>query len=149
MRGASVVWIDGPNPQAIFAEPLRRGRLTPLEAEHAVGRLCFTHDADAFIDCDWVMLDAPHTDLAGMLERDLLPRTILTIPPEHLDRASLLATRSQRVLGLRLTEPAATIVFTDDTASESAAALAGWLGPVSPVRIVTHRVAEKKAVSLF
>jgi hypothetical protein len=126
MRGVSVVWVEG-NTADLFAEALRRGRLTPLEAEQAAKRVRMTHDADALTACDWVTLADPHADLAGMLERDLPPRAILCVPPVHLDRATTLALRPQRVLGLRMQGETAAITDGD---ADGVATVAGWLGVI-------------------
>lgn len=126
MRGVAVVWVEGAT-NGLFTEASRRGRLTPLEVEHAAKRIRLTHDADALTACDWVTLSDQHTDLAGMLERDLPPRTPLCVPPAHLDRATLLATRPQRVLGLRMQGDTADIT---DTNPDAVATVSGWLGTV-------------------
>lgn len=125
MRGVRVVWVNAPDVKAIFREPLRRGRLTPLEAEQAGKRVHTTDDADTLTACDFVILSDPHTDLAGMLERDLLPRTVLCVPPAHLDRVTLLASRPQRVVGLRFDGDTATLTESDP---DTIATVAGWLG---------------------
>lgn len=124
MRGASVVWVEG-TTAGLFAEALRRGRLTPLESEQATKRIQVVNDADALTVCDWVMLTDPHADLAGMLERDLPPRAILCVPPTHLDRATMLATRPHRVIGLKVQGETAVITDSDP---DTVAAVAGWLG---------------------
>ncbi len=124
MRGASVVWVEG-TTAGLFAEALRRGRLTPLEAEQATKRIQVVNDADALTVNDWVILTDPHADLAGMLERDLPPRAILCVPPAHHDRATLLAIRPHRVLGLSFQGETATITDADPDAVET---VAGWLG---------------------
>ncbi len=126
MRGVSVVWVEG-IPTGLFAEALRRGRVTPLEAEQATKRIRQTHDADTLFACDWVMLSDPHSDLAGMLERDLPPRAILCVPPNHHDRATLLAVRPQRVLGLKMQGETAALTDTD---ADAVATVAGWLGTI-------------------
>jgi enoyl-CoA hydratase/carnithine racemase len=123
MRGVNVVWVEG-TTDGLFAEAHRRGRLTPLEAAQATKRIHLTDDADVLTGCDWVALFDPHADLAGMLERDLPPRAILCVPPAHHDRATLLATRPQRVLGLRLQGETATL---SDADPDATAAVAGWL----------------------
>ncbi len=124
MRGLEVVWVEG-TTSGLFTEALRRGRLTPLEAEQATNRMRYTHDADALTACDWVILSDPHTDLAGMLERDLPPRAILCVPPAHHDRATLLAVRPHRVLGLKMQGETATLTDPDP---DTVATVAGWLG---------------------
>ncbi len=136
MRGVSVVWVEG-TTTGLFAEALRRGRVTPLEAEQATKRIRQTHDADALTACDWVTLSDPHTDLAGMLERDLPPRTILCVPPAHLNRATLLATRPQRVLGLRMQGEMATLTDTDP---DAVATVAGWLGVIGVTAMTTAMI---------
>lgn len=127
MRGVRVVWVNAPDVRSIFREPLRRGRLTPLEAEQAGKRIHTTDDADALTACDLVILSDPHTDLAGMLERDLLPRTVLCVPPAHLERVTLLASRPQRVVGLQIHGESAALTDSD---LDTVATVAGWLGAI-------------------
>lgn len=124
MRGASVVWVEG-TPSGLFTEALLRGRMTPLEVEQATKRIHFTSDADALTACDWVVLSDANSDLAGMLERDLHPRAILCVSPAHLDRVMLLASRPQRVVGLRIQNGSAVCFETDP---DTTAIVAGWLG---------------------
>lgn len=124
MRGTDVVWVAGA-AEELFTIARRRGRVTPFEAEQAVKRIRLTDDAEALTACDWVVLADPHTDLAGMLERDLSPRAILCVPPAHLERVTLLATRPHRVLGLRLNGDSATITNHDP---DTTATVTGWLG---------------------
>lgn len=126
MRGTAVVWVAGDTGD-LFAEARRRGRLTPLEAEQAGRRVRHTDDADALAGCDWVTLADPHTDLAGMLERDLSPRAILCVPPAHLERTALLATRPHRVIGLRVHGETASLTDADP---DTVATVAGWLGAI-------------------
>lgn len=126
MRGVGVLWVEGDTGR-MFAEALRRGRLTPLEAEQATKRIRHSHDADALTACDWVTLAEQHTDLAGMLERDLPPRAVLCVPPAHLERATLLAVRPQRVLGLRILGDTSTLTDSDP---DAVATVAGWLGMI-------------------
>lgn len=134
MRGAAVVWVEG-NPAGVFAEALRRGRLTPFEVEQAMKRIHFTQDADALSTCEWVVLSEANSDLAGMLERDLLPRAILCVSPAHLDRVTLLASRPQRVAGLQIQGRSAVCLETDQ---DTTATVAGWLGTLG----VSTRTAE-------
>lgn len=126
MRGADVVWVAGATGE-LFADALRRGRLTPLEAEQARKRVRTTDDAEGLIGCDWVILSDAHAELAGMLERDLLPRAVLCVPPDHLDRATLLASRPQRVVGLRFDGESAALT---DAEPDSTATVAGWFGVI-------------------
>jgi enoyl-CoA hydratase/carnithine racemase len=123
MRGTEVAWVAGAVGD-LFADARRRGRVTPLEAEQAGKRIRFSDDADALTTCDWVVLTDPHADLAGMLERDLSPRAILCVPPAHADRATLLATRPLRVIGLRLHGDTAMLTDADP---DTTATVAGWL----------------------
>lgn len=124
MRGTEVVWVEG-STGGLFADAVRRGRLTPLEGEQSAKRIRLTHDADSLTACDWVVLSDPHADLAGMLERDLPPRAILCVPPAHLDRATVLATRPHRVIGLNMQGEAAVLTDSDP---DAVATVAGWLG---------------------
>jgi hypothetical protein len=128
MRGVGVVWVDPPTSRTTYHAALRRGRVTPLEAEQATGRIYPTPDADSLTACDWVMLDDPNTDLAAMLERDLPPRTVLSVPPTHMERVTLLASRPQRVVGVRLLGESAAVAELDDTDPQVLAAVRGWLG---------------------
>jgi enoyl-CoA hydratase/carnithine racemase len=141
MRGVEVVWVAGTAGE-LFTEAARRGRVTPLEAEQAGKRIRHTDDADALSACDWVVLSDPHTDLAGMLERDLPPRTILSVPPAHVERATLFAARPQRVIGLRMQGDSTALTDADP---DTTAAVAGWLGVVGS-STVTHTPAPVPAL---
>ncbi|MCU0702661.1 MAG: enoyl-CoA hydratase-related protein [Fimbriiglobus sp.] len=141
MRGVRVVWVNGPEPKAIFGQLTRRGRLTPLEADQAATRIRTASDADALTECDWVLLDDAHSDLAGMLERDLLPRAILSVPAAHLERATLLVSRPQRVTGIRFRGNSAELAGTLDTDPETTAAVAGWLGVAGVVTTLAEPLA--------
>lgn len=142
MRGASVVWVEG-TTAGLFAEALRRGRLTPLEAEQATKRIQVVNDADALTVNDWVILTDPHADLAGMLERDLPPRAILCVPPAHHDRASLLAIRPHRVIGLSFQGETASLTDADP---DAVATVAGWLGSLGVTTTTTALVSSPALV---
>lgn len=142
MRGVSVVWVDAPPLPTLFREPLRRGRLTPLEAEQAAGRIREADDADSLSACDWVILSDQHTDLAAILERELLPRAIMCVPPPHLERVTMLASRPQRVVGLQLHGGSATLTDSDP---DAVATVAGWLGLIG---VNTTTVAPVRAPAL-
>jgi enoyl-CoA hydratase/carnithine racemase len=82
-----------------YAEAIRAGRVTPLEATHAFAKLTDVPDAVELQPSDLVMLDDHTASMAMMLERDLPARTILVLPELAAMRLRDLAVRPQRVLG--------------------------------------------------
>jgi enoyl-CoA hydratase len=142
IRGIGVVWVDAPKLSRIYnGAVFDDGRITPLEAEQAAKRIRFVTDADALTACDWVFLSDPHTDLAGMLERDLPPRAILSVPPVHLERVALLASRPPRVVGLQLFGASyGELATLTDADPDATATVAGWLGMIGVTTTTTAMV---------
>jgi enoyl-CoA hydratase/carnithine racemase len=132
MRGVDVVWVGGSAPASAFRDPVRRGRVTPLEAEQAVGRIAIRPDADgdAVRAAALVVLDDSASAAAGLLERDLPPRTVLAVPPAVLSPATRLAAKPGRVVGLEFGRTSASVHRHDDTTPDTLAAVTGWLAAI-------------------
>lgn len=124
MRGTRVR-ICGDQP-CEFTDAIRRGRLTPLEAEQAAARVTVHPDAET-VSGDLVYIDSSAVSAAGFVERDLPPRAILAVPPAALPRVLRLAARPGRVVGLEADDDSATLVSHDDSTPDALASVSQWL----------------------
>lgn len=109
-----------------FTDAIRRGRLTPLEADQATARITVHPDAETVCG-EMIYIDGSAVSAAGFVERELPPRAILAVPPSALPRVLRLAARPGRVVGLELDEGSATPVAHQGGEADALAAITQWL----------------------
>ena len=109
-----------------FTDAIRRGRLTPLEAEQAATLVTGHPDAET-VGGDLVYVDPSAVSAAGFVERELSPRSILAVPPAALPRVLRLATCPGRVVGLEVEDVTATLTAHDDSTPDALASASRWL----------------------
>lgn len=109
-----------------FTDAIRRGRLTPLEAEQAAARVSVHPDAET-VSGDLVYVDPSAVTAAGFIERELPPRAILAVPPAALPLLLRLATRPGRVIGLEVDDDSATLTSHDDSTPDTLASVSRWI----------------------
>jgi enoyl-CoA hydratase/carnithine racemase len=148
MRGVNVIRVGGDSGPA-FRTPLARGRITPLEAEQAAGRITIAPDAEAVASTDFVYLDDSAVTTAGLIERELLPRAILAVPPGALPRVVQLASRPGRVVGIEFADESAVLHRTEDTTPDILASVSEWLTDIGcRLQSVRQSVASRLLISV-
>jgi enoyl-CoA hydratase/carnithine racemase len=133
LRGVELEVDSNPHHATVLAGAVDRGRITPLEADQARGRLK-SSVSTGFPDL--VVWTEPGSGPTP-LDADLPPRTILALPGESRDDDSL---HPQRIVGLELdNDGPVTILANPETSAETVATLRGWLERLGlPVRVVNQ-----------
>jgi enoyl-CoA hydratase/carnithine racemase len=139
LRGCRVRWVTDSDPVGVLQEPLRRGRVTPLEAEQTIARITTHPDAECVGQCDLVLIDDTAVSAAGLIERELPARTVLAVPPAALPRVAQLAYRPSRVLGLALDGDRARVSTHDDTTPDALATVSNWYRRIGRSLVLTHQ----------
>ncbi len=111
LRGTKVLWGGGTKPMKGFERAVQTGRVTPLEAEQALGHITLGDDLS---ECEFVALDSANAGAAIPLEREIRPGAILAVPSRDWERVRDLAHRPGRVIGLDLSGGEARILPGDD-----------------------------------
>ena len=138
VRGVTVRWVGGTSPEAVFRPGLARGRITPLEADHAAKRISTHPDAEAVGRVEFVYVDPDSDTAAGFVERDLPPRAILAVPPAALNRVVHLAVRPGRVIGLEFAGEQAVVRSHADATADTRAAVCQWFEGIGCRPVVTR-----------
>lgn len=125
LQGCWVRWVSDAKPNAVLEPALRRGRVTPLEAQETAARISTHADADCVAECDLVVFDDTAVSAAGMLEHDLPPWVVVAVPPGARSRVSHLAVHPERVFGMSLTNDTAVITH-DEASPDALAAVSHW-----------------------
>ena len=119
-------------------ELARPARLTPLELQHAEGRISRVSNVAALAECGLVIVDDSGLSPA-FLEHALPPRTVLAVAPADGPRFAELARRPQRLVGLEFAGDDLAVVYPQPESSPDAvAALGAWLQTLGCQPVVTH-----------
>lgn len=126
LRGMPVTW-QGAADANPLAEPLRRGRVTPLEADQATARVTAVAEPDDVLTADLVVIDASDDTGAAYLERVMPVRSVLLVPAGDLEGVLPSCARPGRVLGWEAVGGRTTIFAHPDATDDATATAMHWL----------------------
>ena len=158
MRGTLVVTDgDGTAVRAELRGAVKRGFLTPLEAEHAGKRIRPASESEGFDRAGLLLTSHLNADAVELWERRVTPRCVIAVAGPVVEPLQDAAARPGRVVGLGLPilsdrADLFELACGPDTSPDTAAAVTAWLRALGTIPVVAsdrHGLTVRRVLAAY